>query len=188
MPHVPTREQALEIFLKYNETDSLIKHGLAVEGTMKHFAKIYGEDDIKWGIVGLLHDLDYEKFPKEHCYKTEQILNEYNFDEEYIRAIKSHAYGICTDVEPISNMEKVLYTVDELTGLINATALMRPSKSLMDLEYKSVHKKYKTLTFAAGVSRDTIEKGALMLDLELKYVIEQTILGMRDVAESLGLK
>lgn len=184
----PTREQAWKIFRKYNDDDALIKHALSVEGVMRHFANIFNEDVEKWGAVGLLHDIDYQKYPLQHCKKAKEILEENDIDDEYIRAVVSHGYGICSDVKPESNMEKVLYTIDELTGLITATAIMRPSKSVMDLEYKSVNKKYKTKSFAAGVNRNIIENGAKMLDMDIKYIIEETILAMREIAESIGLK
>lgn len=187
MPIKPTREQAWEIFCKYNDDDALIKHALSVEGVMRHFAEIFKEDKEKWGVVGLLHDIDYQKYPEQHCKKAREIMEENEIDEEYIRAVISHGYGICSDVEPRENMEKVLYTIDELTGLITAVAIMRPSKSVMDLEYKSVNKKYKTKSFAAGVNRDIIEKGTKMLEMDIKYIIEETILGMRKVADSIGL-
>lgn len=187
MGKIPTREEAFEIFKKYNKTDSLTKHALAVEGVMRHFAKILNEDEELWGTVGLLHDLDYEKYPDEHCKKVVEILGEYEVDQSFINSIVSHAYKSCSDVEPKHIMEKVLYTIDELTGLINASVLMRPNKSVMDIEYKSVYKKYKQVSFAAGVDRSIIENGLAMIDMELKYVIEQCILGMREVADSIGL-
>ena len=147
----------------------------------------YGEDEDFWGIVGLLHDLDYEKYPEEHCKKTREIMEERNIDDAYIHAIECHGYGLCTDVEPKERMEIVLYTIDELTGLITAAALMRPSKSVMDLELKSVKKKFKDKRFAAGVNRDVITKGAEQWGVPLDEVISETILGMREVAESIGL-
>lgn len=185
---IPTREEAVKLFKEYNETPALYKHALAVEAVMRHYARLLGEDVEKWGVVGLLHDLDYEKYPEQHCKKTEEILEERNVSPEIIRAVLSHAYGMCSDVEPVHPMEKVLYATDELTGLVMATALMRPSKSLMDLEYKSVWKKYKTLNFAAGVDRSVIEKGCEMMGASLKEVIEQVILAMRKVAKELELE
>jgi len=186
---VPNREEAFELFKEYNKSDSLIKHALTVEAVMLHFAELFGEEDKeKWGIIGLVHDLDYELYPDEHCKKVREILNERNWPEDYIRAIESHGWNICSDVEPIERMEKVLYTIDELTGLIAATALMRPSKSILDLEVKSVKKKWKQKGFAAGVNREIIENGAKMLGMELDKIIEETINGMRKVAESIGLK
>lgn len=185
----PTREEAFELLKEFNKEESHIKHALAVEAVMTHFAELLGEEDVeKWGIIGLVHDLDYELYPEEHCKKTEEILTERNWPKDYIRAIVSHGWGICTDVEPIETMEKVLYTIDELTGLIAATALVRPSKSILDLTPKSVKKKWKQPKFAAGVNRTIIEKGAEMLGMDLNKVIEETIKGMQKVAEDIGLK
>ena len=173
------REEAWELLTEYTKTPALRKHALAVEAVMAHFARIDGEDEEIWGVAGLLHDLDYEKFPEEHCHKAEEIMRERGLDEVYIRAMNCHGYGICTDVKPQSKMEMVLYTIDELTGLINATCLMRPSKSVSDLEVKSVKKKYKDKKFAAGCSREVIEQGAAMLGWELDELIGKTILAMR---------
>ncbi|HHV98817.1 MAG TPA: HDIG domain-containing protein [Clostridiaceae bacterium] len=185
----PNREQAFELFKEFNKSESLIKHALTVEAVMLHFAELFEEEDKeKWRIIGLIHDLDYELYPDEHCKKVREILTERNWPEDYIRAVESHGWKICTDVEPKERMEKVLYTIDELTGLIAATALMRPSKSILDLEVKSVKKKWKQKGFAAGVNREIIEEGAEMLGMELDKVIEETIIGMRNVAESIGLK
>jgi predicted hydrolase (HD superfamily) len=187
--YIPTREEALKLLMEYNKDESHIRHALAVEAVMLHFAELLGvEDKEKWGIVGLIHDLDYEMYPDEHCIKTREILTEKNWPEDYIRAVVSHGWGICTDVEPVNIMEKVLYTIDELTGLIYATAILRPSKSILDLTTKSVKKKWKQKTFAAGVDRSIIEKGAEMLDMDLDKVIEETIKGMQKVAEEIGLK
>ncbi|HOB09696.1 MAG: HDIG domain-containing metalloprotein [Limnochordia bacterium] len=183
-----TREQAWELLTEYNQSDALLKHALAVEAVMRHFARLYGEDEEKWGVIGLLHDLDYEQFPEQHCQKTAEIMRERGIDEEYIHAVCSHGYGICCDVEPIHRMEKVLYAIDELTGLINAVCLMRPSRSVLDLEVKSVVKKYKQKNFAAGVDRDVIEKGCQMLGIEMNELIHETIQGMRTAAEAIGLK
>ena len=188
MPIAPTREEAFTLLTTYNSTESLIKHGLAVEGVMRYFAKQRNADVEKWGIVGLVHDLDYEQFPEEHCIKAESILRENNWPEEYIRAVVSHGWGICSDVKPESEMEKVLYAIDELTGLVATTALVRPSKSVMDLKPKSVKKKWKDKRFAAGVDRSIIERGAEMLGVEVSTLIEDTISGMRDVAGAIGLK
>ncbi len=185
---VPTREQAFELLNQYNKNESLIKHALAVEGVMRYFARKRQEDEEKWGIIGLIHDLDYEQFPEEHCRKTEEILKQNNWPQEYIRAVVSHGWGICSDVEPKTELEKVLYAIDELTGLVVTTALVRPSKSLMDLKAKSVKKKWKDKRFAAGVDRSIIEKGAKMLDVELTELITDTIMGMREVADKIGLK
>jgi len=182
----PNRQEAYTLLAQYNESPALIKHALMVEGVMRHFARLLDEDEEKWGVIGLLHDIDYEKFPEEHCKKAAELLRAAGIDEEYIHAVCSHGYEICYDVEPVHVMEKVLYAIDELTGLIHACAIMRPSKSLMDLEYKSVKKKYKQSGFAAGVDRSIIERGTEMLGYDLQYVIEQTILGMREVEAEIG--
>lgn len=155
---------------------------------MRYFANKFGEDEEKWGIIGLIHDLDYEKFPQQHCKKTEEILKEHNWPQDCIRAVLSHGWGICTDVEPESKMEKVLYTIDELTGLIAATALVRPSKSVLDMKAKSVKKKWKDKSFAAGVNRSIIQKGAEMLGIELNELFTDTIMGMRQAAAQIGLQ
>lgn len=185
---MPTRKEALELLKKYNQNESLITHGLAVEAVMRHFAELYNEDPDKWGIIGLVHDIDYEMYPDQHCHKAREILEKENWPEEYIRAVQSHGYGICIDVEPVSNLEKVLYTIDELTGLITAACLMRPSKSILDLEVKSVKKKWKQKSFAAGVNREVIAQGAERLGMELDTVIQETINGMKKAAEAIGLK
>jgi putative nucleotidyltransferase with HDIG domain len=184
----PTRAQAYDLLTKYNQSESLIKHALAVEGVMRYFARKRGEDEEKWGIIGLVHDLDYEQFPEEHCRKTEEILRENDWPEEYIHAVISHGWGICSEIEPQTELEKVLYAIDELTGLVVTTALVRPSKSVMDVEAKSVKKKWKDKRFAAGVDRSIIEKGAQMLDMDPTELIHDTIMGMREVAEEIGLK
>jgi len=183
----PTREEALALLKRYNRSESLINHALAVEGVMRHFARGRGQDPEIWGIVGLIHDLDYEQFPDEHCHKTREILEASHWPADYIRAVVSHGWGICTDVEPRSDMEKVLYAVDELTGLITAAALVRPSRSVMDLTAKSVKKKWKDKRFAAGVDRQVIETGAERLGLSLGELISETIAGMREVAQAIGL-
>ncbi len=183
----PTREEAYELLTKYVENDSQIKHALAVEATMVHFAQLFDEDPEKWGVIGLIHDLDYDKYPEEHCKITEQILKEEGWPEDYIRGVMSHGWKLCTDVEPKEKMEKVIYTIDELTGLVAATALMRPSKSIMDMEAKSVKKKWGQKSFAAGVNRDVIAEGADMLGMDIKEVIHETIMGMRKVADEIGL-
>ena len=184
----PTREEAFDLLKKYNQTESLIKHALAVEGVMRYMARKRNADEEKWGVVGLTHDLDYEQFPDQHCKKTEEILRANDWPEEYIRAVVSHGWGICSDVKPESEMEKVLYAIDELTGLVVTTALVRPSKSVMDLKTKSVKKKWKDKRFAAGVDRSIIENGAEMLGLEIPELITDTIAGMQEVAEEIGLK
>ena len=185
---IPTREQAYQLLKQYNQSDSLVKHALAVEGVMRYMARKRGEDEEKWGVIGLVHDLDYEKFPEQHCKKTEEILREHRWPEEYIRAVISHGWGICVDVQPESELEKVLYAIDELTGLVVTTALVRPSKSVMDLKAKSVKKKWKDKRFAAGVDRSIIRKGAEMLEVEIGELITDTIMGMREVADQIGLK
>jgi predicted hydrolase (HD superfamily) len=186
--YIPTREEAFNLLTQYNQNDALIKHALAVEGVMRYFARKRGEDEKKWGVIGLIHDLDYEKYPDEHCRKTEEILKENGWPKEYIRAVVSHGWGICTDVEPQTELEKVLYAIDELTGLVVASALVRPSKSVMDLKAKSVKKKWKEKRFAAGVDRSIIDKGAQMLGMDRTDLITDTIMGMRDVAAEIGLK
>ena len=186
--HTPTRETALALLREFNQSESLIKHALAVEAAMRRFARQRGQDEDKWGIVGLVHDLDYEKFPDQHCRKTEEILRERRWPEEYIRAVVSHGWGICSDVKPESEMEKVLFAVDELTGLVTTSALVRPSKSVLDMEASSVKKKWKDKRFAAGVDRSIIEKGAAMLGMDLPSLITETILGMREAAEDIGLR
>ncbi len=185
----PTREEAMALLKKYNQDEALLKHALAVEAVMGHFAEKFGEEDVeKWKVVGLIHDLDYEKYPEVHCQKTEEILRQEGWPEDYIRAALSHGWKICTDVEPVERMEKVIYTVDELTGLITATALMRPSRSIMDLNAKSVKKKFKQKNFAAAVDRNIIEEGANLLGMDLNEVIEETIKGMQTVADELDLR
>ena len=187
-PKVPTREEALVILHQYNESDSLRKHAYAVEGVMRFIAKKRGEDEEKWGIIGLIHDLDYEKFPDQHCRKTREILAEHHWPEEYIRAAVSHGWGICSDEVPQTDLEKVLYAIDELTGLVVTTALVRPSKSVLDVTVKSVKNKWKDKRFAAGVDRAVIEKGAEKLGVGVEELIEDTIKGMQGVAEAIDLK
>ena len=184
----PTREEAWKLLNEYNKSDALLKHGLAVEGVMRHFVEINGEDTEKWGVIGLLHDLDYEMYPEKHCVKTAEIMRENDIDEDYIHAVCSHGWGLCCDVEPVEKMEKVLYTIDELTGLINAACLMRPSKSVLDIEVKSVKKKFKSSGFAAGVNREVIQKGCDMIGLSLDDVIKETIEGMKSCADAIGLR
>ncbi len=184
----PTREQALELFRKYNKTESLLKHALAVEGVMKYMARKAGDDEEKWGIIGLIHDLDYEMYPDQHCKMTEKILVENNWPAEYIRAVLSHGWGLATDVEPKTRLEKTIYTMDELTGLVATSALVRPTKSVLDMEARSVKKKWNDKKFAAGVDRSVIEKGAELLGVTLEDLITDCIMGMREVAEETGLK
>ena len=184
----PTREEAWSLLCEFNQSASLRTHALAVEGVMRYLARKRGGDEELWGMVGILHDLDYEKYPEEHCRKAETILRERGWPEEIIHAVLSHGWGICTEVEPESEMEKCLYAVDELTGLVTATALVRPSRSVLDLKTKSVKKKWKDARFAAGVNRSIIENGAERLGMELGELIEETIAGMRDVAAVIGLE
>lgn len=184
---MPTRDDALSLLKAYNDNPALVQHGLQVEACMRHFAKKAGGDEETWGIVGLLHDLDYDKFPQEHCTKAAEIMTEAGYSEEIIRAMMSHAWGICTDVEPLSAMEKTLYAVDELSGLVNACVLVRPSKSIMDLGLKSVKKKFKTKSFAAGVDRDVVRKGAEMLGIEMDTLITEVIEAMKVDAEAIGV-
>lgn len=174
-----TREEALALLKKYNQEPFHIQHALTVEGVMKWFARENGEDEEFWSLAGLLHDVDFEKWPEEHCKKAPELLAEIHASEELVHAVCSHGYGICTEVEPEHIMEKILFATDELTGLIGAAALMRPSKSVMDMETKSLKKKFKDKRFAAGCSRDVIEKGAQMLGWELNDLFEKTILAMR---------
>lgn len=188
MPEIPTREEAFALLKEYNQSDSLIRHALAVEGVMRYAARLRGKDEEEWGVIGLVHDLDYEKFPEKHCLKSEEILTERGWPEKYVRAVISHGWGICSQVEPQNLLEKYLYAIDELTGLVATSALVRPSKSVLDLTAKSVKKKWKDKRFAAGVDRSIIEKGASMLGMELSDLITETIMGMRDVAEEIGLK
>ena len=181
-----SREEAVALLKKYNHEAFHLHHAYTVEGVMKWFAdnRGYGEDKDFWGIVGLLHDIDFEEYPDEHCIKAPELLRAGGVGEDIIHAVVSHGYGLTVDVKPDHEMEKVLYAVDELTGLIGAVALMRPSKSVMDMELKSVKKKYKTANFAAGCSRDVIEHGAEMLGISLDELINDTILAMRSCEEN----
>lgn len=183
-----SRQEVLSLLKEYNKNDALIKHALAVEAVMRYCARKRGLDEDEWGLIGLIHDLDYEQFPDQHCRKTEEILTSRGWPPDYVRAVVSHGWGLCTDVEPQTELEKVLYAIDELTGLVAATALVRPSKSVMDIKAKSVKKKWKSKAFAAGVNRDVIEKGAEMLGMELGELITDVVMGMRDVADEIGLK
>ena len=186
-----TRDEAFELLRKYNSEKFHIQHGLTVEGVMRWYANDlgYGDDAEFWGIVGLLHDIDFEKYPEAHCIKAPELLREAGVGEDMIHAICSHGYDLTVDIKPEHEMEKVLYATDELTGLIGAAALMRPSKSVMDMEDKSLKKKYKDKKFAAGCSRDVIEKGAEMLGWELPTLWEKTIEAMRscevDIAKTM---
>jgi len=186
---IPDRNFAFTILKEYIKNESLIRHALTMEAVMRYFAEIFCKMEVdKWGIIGLLHDIDYERYPDKHCLMVREILSPHGFPEEYLRAIESHGYKIVTDVEPVKTMEKVLYAADELTGLIAATVLLRPGKSIMDLKVSSVRKKWKQKGFASGVNRDVIEEGAKMLGMELDLLIEHTIKGMQTVAEEIGLK
>ena len=180
---IPTREEAMTLLEEYNSDPFHIKHALIVEGVMKYFARKlgYGDEEKFWGLVGLLHDLDFEKYPEQHCIKGQELMRERGLDERIVRATASHGYGITVDIKPEHEMEKVLYATDELTGLIGAVAIMRPSKSVDDLEMKSVKKKYKNAKFAAGCSREVIEKGAEMLGWTLDDLISDTIIAMREI-------
>ena len=182
-----TRTEALEVLKKYTETDALLKHAYAVEAVIRSFAERSGEDVEYWGQVGLLHDVDYEKWPEEHLQVAPRLLAEAGYDAAFIRAVCCHGYGMCSDEKPELPVEKTIYTIDELTGLITAAALMRPSRSVMDMEVSSVKKKFKDKRFAAGVSRDVILNGCDMLGMTLEEVIEECIQGMRNVHEALGL-
>jgi predicted hydrolase (HD superfamily) len=183
----PTRDSAFALFKKYNNSESLLRHALSVEGVMRYMAAKYGEDEEKWGIIGLIHDLDYEMYPEQHCIMTEKILKENNWPEDYIRAVLSHGWGLVTDIEPVTLLEKTIYAVDELTGLVATSALVRPSKSVLDMEARSVRKKWNDKKFAAGVDRSVIEKGAEMLGVTLDELITDCIMGMRSVAKEIGL-
>jgi putative nucleotidyltransferase with HDIG domain len=184
----PTRKEALDLFRKYNTSDSLYKHALSVEAVMRYMARKHGEDEEKWGVIGLIHDLDYEMYPDQHCTMTERIMREEGWPEEYTRAVISHGYGICSDTEPVSLLERTLFAIDELTGLVTTSALVRPTRSILDMEARSVRKKWSDRRFAAGVDRTVIEKGAAMLGVDLSDLITDTIMGMREVAEEIGLK
>lgn len=188
MTFQPDRETALEVLHTHVKQESLLRHALTVEAVMRHFAEFYHEADAeKWAVIGLLHDIDFEKYPQQHCHKVRELLEPEGYPEDYMRAIESHGYKLVNDVEPKHVMEKALYAADELTGLIAATALMRPSKSILDTEVSSVKKKWKQKGFAANVDRDVIADGAQMLGMELDELIAHTIAGMRTVAGEIGL-
>ena len=181
-----TREQAMGLLRKYNTEPFHIQHALTVEGVMRWFAQESGEDPDFWGLCGLLHDVDFEKWPEQHCQKAPELLAEVNASPEMVHAICSHGYGICCDVEPTAQMEKILFAADELTGLIGAAARMRPSKSVMDMELSSLKKKFKDKKFAAGCSRDVIRTGAERLGWSLDELMEKTILAMRSCEASVA--
>lgn len=180
---IMTREEAWNLLTKYNKDEFHLEHAQIVENTMRYFANELGYGEDFWAIVGLLHDLDFEMFPEEHCIKGQEIMREHGVDERIIHATASHGYELTVDIKPEHEMEKVLYAVDELTGLIGAVAIMRPSKSVQDLELKSVKKKYKSKGFAAGCSREVIERGADMLGWTLDELIERTIVALRTFRE-----
>jgi len=186
---IPNRDFAFTILKEYTQNESLIRHALTIEAVMRYFAEFFCEKEVeKWGIIGLLHDIDYEKYADKHCFMVREILSPYGFPEEYLRAIESHGYKLINDIEPVETLEKVLYATDELTGLIAATVVLRPGKSIMDLKVSSVKKKWKQKSFASGVNRNVIGEGAKMLGMELDVLIEHTIKGMQTVAEEIGLK
>lgn len=185
---IPTVEMAMNILAEYTKTDALLQHAKTVGGVMRHYAARFGGDPEVWAAAGILHDVDYEKWPDEHCSKMLEILASHGVDADFARQLAAHGWGICSDIEPNTDMAKVLFTIDELTGLIHAAAIMRPSKSVMDLELKSVKKKYKSKSFAAGVDRSIIEKGCDMIGMTLDDVITETIMGMREVADEIGLR
>ena len=182
-----TRDEALELLKKYNKDPFHLRHAITVEQVMRYFAQKlgYGEEEDYWGIVGLLHDLDFELYPEEHCVKGQEIMRSEGVPESIIHSTASHGYGICVDIEPVHEMEKVLYATDELTGLIGACALMRPSKSVSDMEYKSLNKKFKQASFAAGCSREVIKSGAEMLGWDLQKLLTETLNAMKDKEETI---
>ncbi len=186
--HAHDREAAWKLLTEYVTEETLRRHCLTVEAVMRHFAPLFGEDPDKWGLTGLLHDIDFERWPDKHCAMARSILEPLGWPEEIIRAVESHGYGICSDVKPESNMEKTLFTVDELSGLVYAAALPRPSHSLDDMEVKSVKKKWKQKSFAAGCNREVIQQGVDMMGWDLSRVIAETIAGMRPIGEELGLE
>jgi predicted hydrolase (HD superfamily) len=188
MEHI-SRDAAFELLKKHNKDSFHIQHALTVEGVMKWYAdKLgYGEDAEYWGIVGLLHDIDFEEYPDQHCIKAPELLREGGVSEDIIHAVCSHGYELTVDIKPEHEMEKVLYATDELTGLIGAAALMRPSKSVQDMELKSLKKKYKSANFAAGCSREVIQRGAEMLGWELDKLLSDTIEAMRSCEESVAM-
>lgn len=184
----PNRTYAFDLLKRYNKNEALIRHALSVEAVMVHFSELFHEDSGKWGIIGLIHDIDYEKYPDQHCIKAREILALEQWPDSYIHAVESHGWKLAVDVKPEEKMEIVLYTIDELTGLIAALAILRPSKSILDLTVPSIKKKWKQKGFAAGVNRKVIEEGATMLGIDLEQVIEETLKGMQKVAEAIGLK
>jgi putative nucleotidyltransferase with HDIG domain len=188
MTDKPTREEAWTILTDHVKSPSLLSHALAVEAVMRHVARKKSADEDLWGVIGLVHDVDYEEHPDEHLRHAPEILRSQGWPEEYIRAVASHGWGLFTDVAPVTDLEKALFAIDELTGLVAAAALIRPSRSVLDLPIKSVLKKWKDKTFAAGVDRKVIEKGAALMEVPLEELIADTIEGMKTVADTIGLK
>jgi putative nucleotidyltransferase with HDIG domain len=188
MTNKPTREEAWTILTDHVKNPSLLSHALAVEAVLRHVARKKGADEEPWGVIGLIHDVDYEEHPGEHLRRAPEILRSQGWPEEYIRAVVSHGWGLFSDVAPVTDLEKALFAIDELTGLVAAAALVRPSRSILDLPVKSVIKKWKDKTFAAGVDRKVIEKGAALMEVRLEEVIADTIEGMKNIAETNGLK
>lgn len=184
MGKIPTLEEARALLAQYNSEPFHLKHGETVSGVLGVFAKEFDPDRVEfWQVAGMLHDLDFEKWPDQHCVKAQEMMTEMGLDEELIHAVVSHGWGLTVDVEPVHMMEKILFAADELTGLIGACALMRPSKSVMDMEPKSVKKKYKNLNFAAGCSREVIGKGAELLGWELDELIARTLAAMQEIGD-----
>ncbi len=181
------RTKAYALLCEYTKTDGLIRHALSVEAAMRAMARHFHEDEQAYGIAGLLHDIDYEQFPQEHCKHTPQILASNGYDEDFIHAVQSHGYGLCTDAVPATNLEKSLFAVDELTGLVTACVYVRPSKSILDLEVSSVRKKWKDKAFAAGCNREVIQQGAEMLNMDWSQLCALVIEGMREAANVLDL-
>jgi putative nucleotidyltransferase with HDIG domain len=188
MAHKPTREEAWTILTDHVKSPSLVSHALAVEAVMRHVARKKSADEELWGVIGLIHDVDYEEHPEEHLRHAPEILRSHGWPEECLRAIASHGWGLFTDVAPVTDLEKTLFAIDELTGLVAAAALVRPSRSVLDLPVKSVLKKWKDKGFAAGVDRNVIEKGAALMEVPLEELIADTIEGMKTIAETIGLK
>ncbi|MBN2166851.1 MAG: hydrolase [Marinilabiliaceae bacterium] len=184
---IPTRFEAFNLLLLYNKDESLIKHALTVETVMRHFASITGENQDKWGIIGLVHDLDYELYPHEHCQHTKNILEEKNWPSEYIRAVLSHAWNIYTDVEPIQLMEKILFTIDELTGLITAACLVHPDKNIAEITTQTIIKRLKNKRFTSDINREIISKGTELLGWNLDDIIQESIIAMQKNSKNLGL-
>jgi putative nucleotidyltransferase with HDIG domain len=188
MTHKPTREEAWAILTDHVKSPSLLSHALAVEAVMRHFARKKRADEELWGVIGLIHDVDYEEHPEEHLRHATEILRRHKWPEEYVRAVASHGWGLFTDVAPVTDQEKALFAIDELTGLVAAAALVRPSRSILDLPVRSVLKKWKDKTFAAGVDRKVIEKGAALMEVPIEELIADTIEGMKPIADTIGLK